>query len=58
MKAEHLGETMEIKADVVIAADESSPTWRQAGLTNPNKPGNIGSCAQYELFGLDMNHTS
>ncbi|HOI71747.1 MAG TPA: NAD(P)/FAD-dependent oxidoreductase [Methanobacterium sp.] len=53
--AEHLGETMEIKADVVIAADGvESNMARQAGLTNPNKPGNIGSCAQYELFGLDI----
>ncbi len=53
--AKHLGKTMEIKADVVIAADgvESNMT-RLAGLTSPNQLRDIGSCAQLELVGLDI----
>lgn len=53
--AKHLGETMEIKADVVIAADgvESNMT-RLAGLDTAKNPEDICSCAQYELVGLDV----
>ncbi len=54
--AKHLGETMEIKADVVIAADGvESNMARLAGLSNHNHPQDICSCAQYELVGLDVN---
>jgi digeranylgeranylglycerophospholipid reductase len=53
--AKHMGKTMEIKADVVIAADGvESNMARLAGLTSPNKPRDIGSCAQYELVGLNI----
>lgn len=53
--AKHLGKTMEIEADVVIAADGvESNMARLAGLTKPNKTHDIGSCAQYELVGLDI----
>lgn len=54
--AKHLGKTMEIKANVVIAADGvESNMARLAGLTNPDQPRDIGSCAQLELVGLDIN---
>lgn len=54
--AKHLGETMEIKADVVIAADGvESNMARLAGLNEPHNPLDICSCAQYELVGLDVN---
>lgn len=53
--AKHPGETMEIKADVVIAADGvESNMARLAGLHNPKNPQDICSCAQYELVGLDV----
>lgn len=53
--AKHLGETMEIKADVVIAADGVESNMAQlAGLNSLKNPNNICSCAQYELVGLDM----
>jgi digeranylgeranylglycerophospholipid reductase len=52
--AKHLGKTFEIKADIVIAADGlESTTARIAGLKNVNKVGDIGSCAQYEMVGID-----
>ena len=53
--AKHLGKTMEIKADMIIAADgvESNMT-RLAGLTKPRTTNDICSCAQYELVGLDF----
>lgn len=53
--AKHLGKTMEIKADMIIAADgvESNMT-RLAGLTKPRTTKDICSCAQYELVGLDF----
>ncbi len=53
--AKHLGKTMEIHADIVIAADGvESNIARLAGLENPKKPKDIGSCAQFELVGLDV----
>ena len=53
--AKHLGETMEIKADVVIAADgiESNLAYK-SGLNSLKNPDDICSCAQYELVGLDI----
>ena len=53
--AKHLGETMDIKADVVIAADgiESNLAYK-SGLNSLKNPDDIGSCAQYELVGLDI----
>jgi digeranylgeranylglycerophospholipid reductase len=53
--AKHLGKTMEIKADVVIASDGvESNMAHSAGLHNPRNPEDICSCAQYELVGLDI----
>lgn len=53
--AEHLGETMEINADMVIAADGlESNIAQMAGLNMVRNPQNICSCAQFELVGLDV----
>jgi len=52
--AKHLGETIEVKADVVIAADGiESNMARIAGLKTIQSPQQICSCAQYEMVGLD-----
>ncbi len=53
--ADHLGETIKVKADVVIAADGVESTIaRKAGLKTTKNPKDICSCAQYELVGLDV----
>lgn len=53
--AKHLGKTFEIKTDIVIAADGmESNIARLAGLKTANKVGDIGSCAQYEMVGVDI----
>lgn len=52
--AKHLGETIEVKADVVIAADGiESNMARMAGLKTIQSPKEICSCAQYEMVGVD-----
>lgn len=52
--AKHLGETIEVKADVVIAADGiESNMARLAGLQTIQSPEQICSCAQYEMVGID-----
>ena len=52
--AKHLGETIEVKADVVIAADGiESNMARKAGLKTIQSPEQICSCAQYEMVGVD-----
>ena len=53
--AKHLEKPIEIKADVVIAADgvESNLAYK-SGLNNLQNPDDILSCAQYELVGLDI----
>jgi digeranylgeranylglycerophospholipid reductase len=52
--AKHLGKTMEIGADVVIAADGiQSNIARIAGLNTLKKQDEICSCAQYEMVGVD-----
>lgn len=54
--AKHMGKTMEIEADVVIGADGvESNMARLAGIKKHNTPIEIGSCAQYELVGVDIN---
>jgi digeranylgeranylglycerophospholipid reductase len=54
--AKHMGKTMEIKADVVIAADGVESNMAQmAGLKAPDNPHDICSCAQYELVCSDFN---
>ena len=53
--AKHLGKTYDIKADIVIAADGiESNIANKAGLKTVNKMGDIASCAQYEMVGLDI----
>lgn len=53
--AKHLGETIEVKADVVIAADGiESNMARMAGLKTIQSPHQICSCAQYEMVGVDV----
>lgn len=53
--AKHLGKTFEIKADIVIAADGLESTIaRKSGLKTGNKVEDVGSCAQYEMVGLDI----
>ena len=53
--AKHMGKTMEIKADVVIAADGvESNMARLAGIKTQDNPTNICSCAQYELVCSDF----
>lgn len=53
--AKHLGETIEVKADVVIAADGiESNMARMAGLKTIQSPKQICSCAQYEMVGVDV----
>lgn len=54
--AKHQGKTLDIKADIVIAADGiGSNIAKKAGLKTVNKKENIASCAQYEMVGVDIN---
>jgi len=49
-----LGKTFNIHADIVVAADGlESSTARMAGLKTVDKVGEIASCAQYEMVGMD-----
>lgn len=53
--AKHMGKTMEIEADLVIAADGvESQIAPLAGLNTQKRPQDIGSCAQYEMVGMDV----
>ncbi len=53
--AKHLGQTMDIQADVVIAADGlESNIARMAGLNSYQTPNDVCSCAQYEMVGADF----
>ncbi|HMK53933.1 MAG TPA: NAD(P)/FAD-dependent oxidoreductase [Methanobacteriaceae archaeon] len=53
--AKHIGKTFDIKADIVIAADGIGSTIAsKAGLKNVNQATEIGSCAQYEMVGVDI----
>lgn len=52
---EHMGNAFEIKAKIVIGADgPESRVGRWAGLKTSLKPGNMESCAQFEMVGVDM----
>ena len=52
--AKHLGKTFEIKSDIVIAADGLGSTIAsKTGLKTVNQVEDIGSCAQYEMVGVD-----
>lgn len=49
-----LGKTFDIKADIVIGADGlGSTVTSKAGLKNVDEVVDIGSCAQYEMVGVD-----
>jgi digeranylgeranylglycerophospholipid reductase len=51
--AKHMGRTLEIKADVVIAADGvESKVAQMAGLNTQQSPQYLCSCAQYEMVGV------
>jgi digeranylgeranylglycerophospholipid reductase len=53
--AKHLGKTMEIKADLVIAADGiESNVARMAGLNSTWGINDICSCVQYKMVGIDV----
>jgi len=53
--AKHLGKTLDIKADIVVAADGiESNIARMAGLKTVSQMGDIASCAQYEMVGLNI----
>jgi len=52
---ENMGEELEIKAKIVIAADgPESRVGRWAGLKTALKPKNMESCAQFEMAGVEM----
>jgi digeranylgeranylglycerophospholipid reductase len=52
--AKHLGKTMEIEADLVIAADGiESNVARMAGLSSKWGINDICSCVQYKMVGID-----
>ncbi len=53
--AKHLGRTMEIEADLVIAADGvGSNVARMAGIDTLFGTKDIGSCVQYKMVGMDV----
>ncbi len=52
---ENMGQELEIKAKIVIAADgPESRVGRWAGLKTALKPKNMESCAQFEMAGVEM----
>jgi digeranylgeranylglycerophospholipid reductase len=52
---ESMGQKMEIKAKIVIAADgPESRVGRWAGLKTALKPKDMESCAQFEMAGVEM----
>jgi digeranylgeranylglycerophospholipid reductase len=52
--AKHMGRTLEIEADVVIAADGvESQIAQMAGLDTLQSPQYLCSCAQYEMVGIN-----
>ncbi|MDO5835266.1 MAG: NAD(P)/FAD-dependent oxidoreductase [Methanobacterium sp.] len=52
--AKHMGQTLEIEADLVIAADGiESKVAQMAGLNTKQTPHSLCSCAQYEMVGVD-----
>ena len=52
--AKHMGRTIEIEADLVIAADGiESQIAKMAGLKTHQTPRSLFSCAQYEMVGGD-----
>jgi digeranylgeranylglycerophospholipid reductase len=52
--AKHMGRTIEIEADLVIAADGiESRIAKMAGLKTQQTPQSLCSCAQYEMVGVE-----
>jgi digeranylgeranylglycerophospholipid reductase len=52
--AEHMGSAIEIKADLIIAADGiESKVAKMAGLNTHQTPRSLCSCAQYEMVGVE-----
>ncbi|WP_321422448.1 NAD(P)/FAD-dependent oxidoreductase [uncultured Methanobacterium sp.] len=52
--AKHMGHTIEIEADMVIAADGiESGIAKMAGLKTHQSPQSLCSCAQYEMVGVE-----
>jgi digeranylgeranylglycerophospholipid reductase len=55
VKVRHLGESLEIRATVVIAADGiESQLARWAGINTTLKPNDLESCAQYLMTNVDL----
>lgn len=55
---EHMGHAFEVQAKIVIGADgPESRVGRWAGLKTGAKPGNMESCAQFEMVGVEMEKT-
>ncbi|MBP1946491.1 NAD(P)/FAD-dependent oxidoreductase [Methanobacterium petrolearium] len=55
VQLEHMGNPLEIKAKIVIGADgPESRVGRWANLKTGLKPGNMESCAQFEMVGVEM----
>lgn len=55
VKAEHMGNSFDIKAKIVIGADgPESRVGRWAGLKSTTKAKNMESCAQFEMVGVEL----
>jgi len=55
VKMRHLGESLAVKAHVVVAADGiESQVGRWAGINTTLKPKDIESCAQYHMTNVDL----
>lgn len=55
IKADHMGEPIEIKAKIIIAADgPESRIGRMAGLKCNTPAEHMESCVQFEMAGVDM----
>ena len=55
LKADHMGEPIEIKAKIIIAADgPESRIGRMAGLKCNTAAEHMESCVQFEMAGVDM----
>ena len=55
IKAKHLGEDIDIEADIVVGADGvESKVGRWGGIKTALKPKDLETCAQYTLTGIDV----
>jgi digeranylgeranylglycerophospholipid reductase len=54
VRAKHMGETFDIKANIVVGADGfESQIGRWAGLDTKLRPSDIYTCYQYDMVGID-----